>query len=120
MGALNLLGSDTGSLTEKVLIPAREIRGFNSVKISDFSANTEGSSRQTRFTLQASNDNFISNIVDLARLFYPDLADGLMEYRNPIFVRGNFKIRVVYIQGVVGVVSASIHGETANEDILDI
>lgn len=113
MGDLSLLGANSGSLSEVILIPAKIIAVGEEANITDFGATGGVGSVDTLVRFQLSDDNFSGSIVEFSRIEIPSNGTVLKTLDTPIKVKAGESFRVVGIQGTIGDFSAELSGQTS-------
>lgn len=115
-GVINKAATHPGAVVPTVLIgtfavPAGQ-RGF----ITEFTAEMRTGGTDGAFILQMSNDGFFIDIVEKDRIEMPVAGDFLKTYDSGLLIPEGYAMRVVFSQGVAGVVGAMISGATERLD----
>jgi len=119
MGVLNAFGSHAGSLTPEGVVLPILIPAGNDVLLTDFSATMRSGATDGVFSLQTSDDNFVTTVRERERIEMPVAGTFLKSFHmSGISVRAGQSLRVVFFQGVIGPVSVTLWGGTRLGDII--
>lgn len=121
-GNINKAGSNAGSVVQVSVIAAfGPIPTNQEGEITDWTGSCAGVAVDSTLILQMSNDNFVGNVVEKARMEFPSANTYTLTYggetgKSRLVVPEGYKIRVVGVQGTADVMASSICGQTRRMD----
>lgn len=111
-GILDLFGSNGGSAVPVVVIAPVLVPPDQVHEITEFDSTMDMTGTGMVVSIQTSNDGFVLNIVERARVEMPTGGSFLKTYDSAVVIAEGLSWRVIMVQAIPGLMSVRCAGQT--------